>query len=125
MPATGLTPGIRRPVRTITLPSIASRISRLGLPTSSAPSGVIVAAFSPKPAPHRLGGLGADRVLGPAPVLQREVEALQLDVDADHIRVEHPQCLLEQLLPGLVALEHDYPPDPRAIATRAPTQSEG
>ena len=48
-PATGVTPGMRRPVRTITLPSIASRRIRLGLPTSSAPSGVIVAAFRPRP----------------------------------------------------------------------------
>ncbi len=48
-PATGVTPGIRRPVRTITLPSSASRSSRFGLPTSSAPSGVIVAALSPSP----------------------------------------------------------------------------
>ena len=32
----------------ITFPSIASRTMRLGLPTSSAPSGVIVAAFNPK-----------------------------------------------------------------------------
>ena len=39
---------MRRPVRMITLPSIASRSRRLGLPTSSAPSGVIVAALSPK-----------------------------------------------------------------------------
>ena len=44
------TPGIRRPVRMITLPSISSRRMRLGLPTSSAPSGVIVAALIPKPA---------------------------------------------------------------------------
>ncbi len=39
---------MRRPVRMITLPSIASRRMRLGLPTSSAPSGVIVAALRPK-----------------------------------------------------------------------------
>ena len=44
----GVTPGMRRPVRMITLPSMASRRSRLGLPTSSLPSGVIVAALSPK-----------------------------------------------------------------------------
>jgi hypothetical protein len=39
---------MRRPVRMITLPSMASRSSRLGLPTSSLPSGVIVAALMPK-----------------------------------------------------------------------------
>ena len=40
-------PGIRRPVRMITLPSTSSRRILLGLPTSSAPSGVIVAALMP------------------------------------------------------------------------------
>ena len=47
---TATTPGIRRPVRTITWPPISSRRIRFGEPTSSAPSGVIVAAFSPSPA---------------------------------------------------------------------------
>ncbi len=42
-------PGMRRPVRTITLPPISSRRIRFGEPTSPAPSGVTVAAFSPKP----------------------------------------------------------------------------
>ncbi len=49
-PATGVTPGIRRPVRMMTLPSTSSRRMRLGEPTSSRPSGVMVAAFSPYPA---------------------------------------------------------------------------
>src|SRR5919112_246730 len=50
-PETGpTTPGIRRPVRTITLPPTASRRIRLGEPTSSLPSGVTVAALIPKPA---------------------------------------------------------------------------
>ena len=48
-PPSGTTPGMRRPVRTITLPPISSRMSRFGEPTSSLPSGVIVAAFSPRP----------------------------------------------------------------------------
>ena len=39
---------MRRPVRMITLPSIASRSRRFGLPTSSAPSGVTVAALIAK-----------------------------------------------------------------------------
>ena len=43
---------MRRPTRTITLPLTASRSSRLGEPTSSAPSGVTVAAFRPKPEAH-------------------------------------------------------------------------
>ena len=41
---------MRRPVRMMTLPSTSSRRIRLGEPTSSAPSGVIVAALTPKPA---------------------------------------------------------------------------
>ena len=38
---------MRRPVRTITCPSIAFRTIAFGEPTSSFPSGVIVAALSP------------------------------------------------------------------------------
>ena len=49
IPATGRTPDRRRPVRMITLPPMASRSRAFGLPTSSAPSGVMVAAFRPKP----------------------------------------------------------------------------
>jgi hypothetical protein len=48
--AEGDDPGIRRPVRTITLPPISSRRIRFGEPTSSRTSGVIVAALSPSPA---------------------------------------------------------------------------
>ncbi len=48
-PAIGVTPGILRPVRMITLPPISSRRIRLGEPTSSRPSGVMVAALMPKP----------------------------------------------------------------------------
>src|SRR5260370_6769848 len=48
-PGSGRTPGMRRPVRTMTRPSICLRRIALGLPTSPAPSGLIVAAFSPYP----------------------------------------------------------------------------
>ena len=48
-PPSGITPGMRRPVRTITRPPISSRRIRFGEPTSSRPSGVIVAALSPSP----------------------------------------------------------------------------
>ena len=100
-------PGIRRPVRTITVPPISSRRIRFGEPTSSAPSGVIVAAFSPSPPPESRGCVIDDRVPRRPPRLQREVEARELQLEADHVRLEHSQRLLEQLLPGLVALEHD------------------
>src|SRR4051812_13071155 len=48
-PPNGTTPGMRRPVRTITLPPISSRRMRFGEPTSPRASGVIVAAFRPRP----------------------------------------------------------------------------
>jgi hypothetical protein len=34
---------------------------------------------------------------------------LELEVDLQNFRVEHPQRLLEQLLSGFVALEDDNP----------------
>ena len=108
-PTTGVTPGSRRPVRTITLPSTCSRRIRFGEPTSSAPSGVIVAALRPRPGvAHRGGGLDHDLVGGRSPVLQREVEALELELEPEQAGIEDAQRLLEQLLAGLVALEdHD------------------
>ena len=51
-----------------------------------------------------------DLVLGRAAVLEREVEARELELDPDHVRLERTQPFLEQLLPGLVALEHDDRP---------------
>src|SRR5918994_1465565 len=48
-PPSGTTPGMRRPVRTITRPPISSRSIRFGEPTSLAPSGVTVAALRPSP----------------------------------------------------------------------------
>src|SRR5690606_23767536 len=55
--------------------------------------------------PRRLQAHGVARR---SPVLQREVEALDRDVRADHGRVEHPERLLEELLSRLVALQRDY-----------------
>ncbi len=57
---------------------------------------------------ERPRGLVHDAVLRGPPVLQREVEAAQLQRQPDHLRVNHVQRLLEQLLAGLVALEDDY-----------------
>ena len=105
-PASGITPGIRRPVRTITLPSISSRRIRFGEPTSFRVSGVIVAAFRPSPCSRTAAAASeTTRVLGRAPVLEREVEADELELDADHIGRQRAQCLLEQLLSGLVPFE--------------------
>ena len=74
-PPTGSTPGIRRPVRTITLPPIASRRIRFGEPTSSRLSGVTVAAFSPSPwRAIAAARLAYDLVPGRAAMLEGEVE---------------------------------------------------
>ena len=54
---------------------------------------------------HGVGGLEHDRVVGGAAVLQREVEAAQLELDPDDLGRDHAQRLLEELLTGLVALE--------------------
>src|ERR671916_252617 len=48
-PGSGLIPGMRRPVRRITVPSIPLRKMAFGEPTSSGASGVMVAALSPYP----------------------------------------------------------------------------
>ena len=45
----GVTPGMRRPVRTMTEPPIPSRRRRLGEPTPPMSGGVTVAALSPRP----------------------------------------------------------------------------
>ena len=47
-----------------------------------------------------------DRVPGLPAGLEREVEARERELDADHIRRENAQGLLEQFLPGLVPFEH-------------------
>jgi hypothetical protein len=44
-------------------------------------------------------------VRGPAPVVQREVEVLEVERHAQHGRVEEAQGLGQQLLPGLVAVQ--------------------
>ena len=56
---------------------------------------------------HRGRRFGADLVFGGAPLLQREVEAIELDLEAEDIRVEDGERRLEQLLTGLISLEDD------------------
>ena len=58
----------------------------------------------------RLRRLVHDRVVGRSPPRQREVEAGEVDREADHIGGEYAQRLLEQFLPRLVTLEHDDRP---------------
>ena len=100
---------MRRPVRMMTLPSTSSRRMRLGEPTSSVPSGVIVAALSPKPAariaPRRLVH---DRVVGRAAVLQREVVALELEQPAPRTSGSSTRSACSSSSwPVSIALEHD------------------
>ena len=92
----------------MTLPSTSSRRIRLGEPTSSAPSGVTVAALRPRPASRMACAASETTPLRGRPaVLQREVVALELEVEAEQIGVQDPDRLLEQLLAGLVTLQHD------------------
>ena len=102
---------MRRPVRTITLPvDLLAQDAVRRADVVARPPGVIVAAFRPKPVSHMAAAASVTQALrGRAAVPEREVVALELDVDAEHRRVEHPQRLLEQLLAGLVAFEHDHP----------------
>jgi hypothetical protein len=56
---------------------------------------------------HGRGRLVHDRVVRCAARLERQVVARQLDLQADHVGREHAQRFLQQLLPGLVAIEDD------------------
>ena len=38
---------------------------------------------------------------------ERQVETHQLEFEPEDVGVEHPQGLIEQFLPGLVAVAHD------------------
>ena len=58
---------------------------------------------------HGRGGLVTTSLLGLAAVVEREVEVLELELDLQHLGIEHAQRLLEQLLTGFVALEDDNP----------------
>ena len=99
---------MRRPVRTMTEPPTPSRRIRLGDPTSSAPGGVMVAALRPRPvALIAVGGVVDDAVVRAPSFGEGQVEADQVDVDADDSGIEHPQGLVEQFLAGLVPLAHD------------------
>jgi hypothetical protein len=49
-----------------------------------------------------------DSVLGRSAALQREVKRLKFNIGAARDGgVEHPQRLVQQFLPGLVAFQHD------------------
>ena len=99
---------MRRPVRTMTWPPMALRRIALGEPTSPLVSGVMVAAL--RPSLWRFIASAAwwtTAFCGLAPLLEREVIALKVDLEADHVGGEHPQRFDEQFLSGLIALEDD------------------
>ncbi len=66
---------------------------------------------------NRLRCLVDDAVLRSAPSREREVEADEAELDADHVRREHAHRLLEKLLSGLVSFENDD-----GLHARDPTQ---
>ena len=107
-PPNGTTPGIRRPVRTITLPPISSRRIRFGEPTSPRVSGVTVAAFSPRPCSRIAAAASCTtRFLVARRLSSERSKRGKLELEPDHVGREHPERLLEQLLARLVALEDD------------------
>ena len=121
-PPSGATPGIRRPVRTITLPPISSRRIRFGEPTSPRPSGRDRRRLEPEPVLADRGrGLVHDAVVGLAAPLEREIEARELELDPDHVGLEHAEALLQQLLSRLVALEDDD----RPLVAHRPADASG
>ena len=67
---------------------------------------MIVAAFSPSLCFADCGGgLVDDLVLRLPSRLEREVVAVEGEREADDIGLEHPQRLVQELLPGLVPFE--------------------
>ena len=108
--AGGATPGMRRPVRTMTDPPTPSRRMRFGLPTSPVVSGVMVAALSPRPVSRMAAAASRTTALAVCPpVREGQVEPEQFDVEPEDFGVEDPQGLVEQFLPGLVAIADDDP----------------
>ena len=106
--AGGATPGIRRPVRTMTEPPTPSRRMRFGLPTSPVVSGVIVAALSPRPVSRMAAAASWTTALAVARRFSRDRSKWTSSrSNPRHVRVEDPQRLVEQLLAGLVAVAHD------------------
>ena len=67
--------------------------------------------LQPEPVLADRGGRLVHRpVVGLAAPFEREVEPWELELDPDHVRLEHAEALLQELLPGLVALEDDDRP---------------
>jgi hypothetical protein len=52
--------------------------------------------------PHGLGGLPHDRIVGPSPVLEGEIEADQRTFESEHRRFEHAQRLIQKFLAGFI-----------------------
>ena len=92
----------------ITRPSSSSRRIRLGLPTSSLPSGVTVAALRPKRASRMAAAASDTTALDVARRCSSErSKRTSSRLDPGHVGVQHPHRLVEQLLARLVAFQDD------------------
>ena len=92
------------------------------------PSGVTVAAFRPSPCSRIAWAASCTTRSRSPPVLEREVEPWEIELDADHVRREDAQGLFEQLLPGFVPFEHHdrfVLARQRTLASRAMPMDEG
>ncbi len=106
--AGGATPGIRRPVLTMTDPPTPSRQDAIG--ASDVPRLLRGDRGRLEPQPrltHRRCSISHHPIRSGTAILERQVEAHEFQVEAEHLWGEDPQSLLEQLLAGLIALAHD------------------
>ena len=106
--AGGATPGIRRPVRTMTEPAHAFSQDAVGAADVARRLRGDGGRLEPQTRlAHGCGGV-ADDLVGRGPtVAERQVEARQLEIEPEYSGIEDPQCLVEQLLSGLVTVADD------------------
>jgi len=55
-----------------------------------------------------VGGVLDHLISGLSTPLERQVEVLSLDLETEHVRLEQAERFSEELLAGLVAVEHDH-----------------
>ena len=106
--AGGATPGMRRPVRTMTDPSDALSQDAIGTADVARrlrrDGGRLEAQTRLS---HGRGGLADDLVGGGPSVPQGQVEPHQVEIEPEDAGIEHPQGLVEQFLSGLVTVADD------------------
>jgi len=108
-PASGRTPGIRRPVRTITRPSTCFRRIRVRAADVTRTLGCDGGGFEAESRfSQRLRSVLDHLVSGlPAP-LERQVEILSLHLEPEHVELQQADRLAQELLAGLVPVQHDH-----------------